>query len=188
MFALCSSLVGVISTNTSLDRETIPSFTIIIMAKDLGNPSRNSTTTLTVALVDANDNPPKFDPASLLGNVTEERPKGEFVTKLVATDPDSGRNSEIEYKLESNAQQFLKIDSQTGIVETNYRFDFEVQRNYSFKVIASDKGRLMVVKASSEYLYRTVSSVLNWPKLFLDYPLLIPCCHKKTSKEICDVW
>ncbi|XP_028398312.1 protocadherin Fat 4-like [Dendronephthya gigantea] len=131
---------GVITTTTSLDRETIPYFIINIMAIDGGNTSRNSTTTLTVTVLDANDNPPKFDPASLLGNVTEERPRGEFVTKLVATDPDSGINSEIEYKLESNARQFLNIDPQTGIIKTNQPFDFEVQRNYSFKVTASDKG------------------------------------------------
>ena len=129
-----------ISTIVALDREDIPSFTINIRAKDLGSPSRNSTTFLTVTVSDANDNFPEFDSASLSANVTEERPKGEFVTRLVAKDLDIGPNAEIEYKLDSNAKQFLKIDSQTGTVTTLVPFDFEVQRNHSFKVIASDKG------------------------------------------------
>lgn len=136
-------MAGVISTIVALDREAIPSFMINILAKDLGSPSRNSTALLAVTVLDANDNPPKLDPASLWANVTEERPKGEFVTRLVATDLDVGPNAEIEFKLDSNAKQFLEIDSQTGRVTTLVPFDFEVQRNHSFKVIASDKGRTL---------------------------------------------
>ena len=116
---------------------------INILAKDLGSPSRNSSTLLAVTVLDANDNPPKFDHASLWANVIEERPKGEFVTRLVATDLDVGPNAEIEFKLDSNAKQFLEIDSQTGRVTTLVPFDFEVQRNHSFKVTASDKGRTL---------------------------------------------
>lgn len=132
---------GVISTTVALDRESVPSFSVIVVAKDLGNPSRNSSTTLTVTVLDANDNPPKFDVPSLTANVTEERPPGQFVTRVVATDPDDGANAEIEYKLESNAKEFLNIDPKTGIVNTSARFDFEARRNYTFKVIASDKGK-----------------------------------------------
>jgi hypothetical protein len=100
-------------------------------------------------VLDANDNPPVFSHTPLRANVTEEI-KNQTVIKLVATDADDGPNAEIEYKLESNAKQFLVIDSQTGIVTTQVAFDFEAQRNHTFKVIASDKGRACLGKHAAQ--------------------------------------
>ena len=90
-----------------------------------------------------------FDLATLWANVTEEQPKGLFVTRVVANDADEGMNAEIEYKLQSNGKQFLKINSTTGVVTTLVLFDFEVQRNHTFKVTASDKGRIHVTIGAS---------------------------------------
>ena len=118
----------------------MPLISVNVFAKDLGTPSQNSTASLTVTVLDANDNAPKFDPNSLRANVTEEIPV-QYVTTVVATDADEGVNAEIEYHLESIATQFLEINSTTGVVTTKARFDFEVQKNHTFKVIATDKGR-----------------------------------------------
>jgi hypothetical protein len=112
----------------------------MVFAKDLGNPSQNSTALLNVTVLDANDNAPVFENMPLVANVTEEKPKGQFVIQLVAKDADEGANAIVEYELDSNAKQFLAIDSQRGNVSTTVSFDFEAQRNYSFKVTATDKG------------------------------------------------
>ena len=112
----------------------------MVFAKDLGNPSQNSTALLNVTVLDANDNAPVFENMPLMANVTEEKPKGQFVIQLVAKDADEGANAIVEYELDSNAKQFLAIDSQRGNVSTTVSFDFEAQRNYSFKVTATDKG------------------------------------------------
>lgn len=68
--------LGVITTLIPLDREKTSSYTLLVIAKDLGTPSLNATTPLIVNVSDINDNHPIFDPNSLHGNVTEER-KGE---------------------------------------------------------------------------------------------------------------
>jgi hypothetical protein len=112
----------------------------MVFAKDLGNPSQNSTALLNVTVLDANDNAPVFENMPLMANVTEEKPKGQFVIQLVAKDADEGANAIVEYELDSNAKQFLAIDSQRGNVSTTVSFDFEAQRSYSFKVTATDKG------------------------------------------------
>ena len=130
---------GVISTIVELDREKIPSFTVLVFAKDLGTPSRNATTSLTVTVLDANDNAPLLNNI-LYANVTEEKPKGQPVIQLVATDADDGANAIVEYDLEASAKQFLNISTKNGNVTTLVPFDFEAQRNYTFRVIASDKG------------------------------------------------
>lgn len=132
--------LGVITTLIPLDREKTSSYTLLVIAKDLGTPSLNATTPLIVNVSDINDNHPIFDPNSLHGNVTEERKGGEFVTRLVATDSDIGPNAEIVYSLDSFAQTFLHVHPLTGNVTTRGPFDFEMKRNYTFNVIASDKG------------------------------------------------
>ena len=124
-------------TTVPLDRENVSSYELIIEAKDLGIPSRNSTAVLYINVVDANDNAPGFILSSLHGNVTEEIPPGRFVKQIVATDKDEGLGSQIEYKLTTN---MLEIDPETGDIKTLVPFDYEKQQNHTFKVTASDKG------------------------------------------------
>ena len=142
---------GVISTIVELDREKIPSFIILVFVKDLGTPSRNATTSLTVTVLDANDNAPLLN-RTLYANVIEEKPKGQFVIQLVATDADDGANAIVEYDLETNAKQFLDISTKNGTVTTLVPFDFEAQRNYTFKVIASDKGNPSLSTTATLYI------------------------------------
>ena len=90
-------------------------------------------------VLDANDNPPSLD--TVIANVTEERPKGEFVTQIKAIDSDQGTNGEVEYSLNIRGNQSLKIDPKTGRITTKVKFDYEEQRNYTFEIIATDKGK-----------------------------------------------
>ncbi len=76
-----------------------------------------------------------------MANVTEEQPKGERVTQVIAIDPDQGRNGEVEYSLTIRGNQSLKIDPKTGVVTTRVKFDYEEQKNHTFQVIATDKGK-----------------------------------------------
>ena len=76
-----------------------------------------------------------------MANVTEEQPKGEYVTRVIAIDPDQGRNGEVEYSLTIRGNQSLKIDPKTGVVTTRVKFDYEEQKNHTFQVIATDKGK-----------------------------------------------
>jgi hypothetical protein len=91
-----------------------------------------------VNVLDLNDNSPRLD--TIVANVTEEKPKGEFVTRIVAIDPDQGRNGEVEYSLTIRGNQSLKIDAKTGDVITRVKFDHEEQKNDTFQIIATDKG------------------------------------------------
>lgn len=131
-------LKGVVKTTGPLDRELIPSFLITIEARDQGNPSRNSTALLQVNVLDANDNSPRLD--TVVANVTEEQPTGEFVTRIVAVDSDLGKNGEIKYSLTIRGEQSLRINPDTGEVTTRVKFDYEQKRNHTFKIIATDKG------------------------------------------------
>ena len=89
-------------------------------------------------VLDLNDNSPRLD--TIVANVSEEQPRGEFVTRIVAKDPDQGRNGEVEYSLTIRGNQSLKIDAKTGDVITRVKFDYEEQKNHTFQIIATDKG------------------------------------------------
>lgn len=114
----------------------------MIEASDLGSPNfRQSTVNLFVNVLDTNDNAPRFLLHSLQGNVTEEGPKEQFVTRIFAVDSDEGRNAEIEYKLATQrGEQILTIETQTGVIRTRVTFDYEQQKVHTFKVTAFDKG------------------------------------------------
>ena len=131
-------LIGIVETTKPLDREDVPSFLLTIEARDHGSPSRNSTVVLQVNVKDANDNSPRL--GTVIANVTEEQPKGIFVTRILATDPDLGESGEVEYNLTIRGNQWLNIDRKTGNVTTKVKFDYEAQRQHTFKVIATDKG------------------------------------------------
>uniref|UniRef100_A0A3B3Z8M5 Cadherin domain-containing protein n=1 Tax=Periophthalmus magnuspinnatus TaxID=409849 RepID=A0A3B3Z8M5_9GOBI len=81
---------GWISTRKDLDHETNPSYTFTVIAADLGEVvSLSSTTTVTVAVSDINDNPPKFLEQHYFGTVQESDPPGQVVAVLNTRDDDS---------------------------------------------------------------------------------------------------
>ena len=49
-----------LETTTSLDRETIDTYFVVIEAVDKGTPAQTGTVTLTVSVLDKNDNAPYF--------------------------------------------------------------------------------------------------------------------------------
>ena len=51
---------GRVKPKTTLDYETHQSFRFIVQAADGGAPTRTDTATVTVSLIDANDNRPVF--------------------------------------------------------------------------------------------------------------------------------
>lgn len=71
LFALDSSS-GWLTTLVPLDRETVPAYTLTVLATDNGTPQQTATATLHVRLIDYNDNPPLFaeEAYSATGNQT----------------------------------------------------------------------------------------------------------------------
>lgn len=51
---------GWISTLVLLDRETVPTYTLTVVATDGGTPSTSNSVSVKVHLIDYNDNPPRF--------------------------------------------------------------------------------------------------------------------------------
>ncbi len=65
---------GRITTRKSLDREEYDSFTLILMAKDRGNPPQSSSVQIFINVTDQNDNSPVFYPLHYYARVEESEP------------------------------------------------------------------------------------------------------------------
>ncbi|KAI4812223.1 hypothetical protein KUCAC02_023628, partial [Chaenocephalus aceratus] len=124
-----------------LDREAFqePRVELFLVGEDIGG--LNSSVPLTVTILDQNDNPPIFSPASFSVRLPENSPTGVVVTQLSATDADSGSNGWLAYRLESGAQDRFVVDSLSGTVLVgNTTLDREERGSYRLVVMATDRG------------------------------------------------
>ncbi|XP_074496791.1 protocadherin Fat 4-like [Sebastes fasciatus] len=77
---------GVISVNSSLDRELRPVYNLTVTATDNGSPPATGTTIVLVTIDDVNDNAPKLTFTE--AQVKENQPQGTIVARLNASDSD----------------------------------------------------------------------------------------------------
>uniref|UniRef100_A0A8C3AA79 FAT atypical cadherin 3a n=1 Tax=Cyclopterus lumpus TaxID=8103 RepID=A0A8C3AA79_CYCLU len=137
------SNTGWISTRKDLDHETNPSYTFTVVASDLGETlSLSGTTTVTVAVSDINDNPPKFLERNYFGSVQESDPPGEVVAVLNTRDDDSSAiNRQVSYHITGGNYRGVFA---LGLVQGEWKMyvkwplDREERDLYVINVTASD--------------------------------------------------
>ena len=81
---------GTIKTRSKLDYETKKSYTFSVTATDQGLGDSSGQTTVTVNVLDVNDNAPSFLDTPYIANVKESAGLGTHVIDVNATDSDSG--------------------------------------------------------------------------------------------------
>uniref|UniRef100_A0A8C2U2H3 Protocadherin 11 X-linked n=1 Tax=Coturnix japonica TaxID=93934 RepID=A0A8C2U2H3_COTJA len=129
-----------LETATFLDYESTREYAIKIVASDSGKPPLNQSAMLLIKIKDENDNAPVFTQPIIGLSIPENNAPGTQLTKISATDADSGRNAEISYILGSDAPPIFNLDRRTGILTAVRKLDREKQDRYSFTVLAKDNG------------------------------------------------
>ena len=154
---------GVIINKVGYDYELMHNFSVKVIASDGGSPSLSSETTLTVFINDINDNYPQFEFDSYGPFTLSEDAANHILTRVSATDRDSGANQDITYQLE-NGQGKFSIDTENGDVSLVSSLDREFTDFYTLTVKASDHG--VVRLTSSISLNVSVSDINdNYPQL-----------------------
>ncbi|KAM8732159.1 protocadherin gamma-C5-like isoform 2-T2 [Acanthopagrus schlegelii] len=128
----------------ALDRETQASFRLMLTAVDGGQPEKSGSTLLLIKILDVNDNAPVFDEpvkrVRLLENVT----RGTLVTKLNATDADSGSNGDISFLFSKytpeGVRSLFSVDPKSGELSVKGVVDYEKAAAYHITVQARDGG------------------------------------------------
>lgn len=108
---------GLITTKEFFDHETQSEYMFLVEAADSGVPSLSSTAKVMISVGDLNDNAPAFDQSSYHCTVTDQIERGQLVTKVSATDPDSTGAKDLRYAIiGGNDKQTFEIDERKGII------------------------------------------------------------------------
>ncbi|XP_055493537.1 protocadherin Fat 4, partial [Leucoraja erinacea] len=134
-----NSNTGEIFVVSSLDRETVPSYNMTIIAVDTRGGQTLGRTQLVIVVVDVNDNSPVL--VSTEGHVLENQPIGTKFGSLNAIDLDSPPNQgPFYYQLaDSNSSSFVTL-SPAGVLSTKIMFDRECVSDLFLPIIVQDSG------------------------------------------------
>nr|XP_014593474.2 protocadherin-23 isoform X1 [Equus caballus] len=132
---------GLLTTTCPLDYEIKTQHVLTLLALDDGVPALSSSQTLTITVLDVNDETPVFKQHLYEASVKENQNPGEFVTRVEALDRDSGINSKLQFEIMPGASFGLfEINPDTGEVVTTTTLDREVQEVFTFQVLVRDGG------------------------------------------------
>ncbi|XP_028384750.1 cadherin-10 isoform X2 [Phyllostomus discolor] len=137
---------GIIRTALpNMNRENREQYQVVIQAKDMGGQmgGLSGTTTVNITLTDVNDNPPRFPQNTVHLRVLESSPVGTAIGSVKATDADTGKNAEVEYRIiDGDGTDMFDIitekDTQEGIIIVKKPLDYESRRLYTLKVEAEN--------------------------------------------------
>ncbi|XP_059845912.1 protocadherin gamma-A10-like [Hypanus sabinus] len=139
-----SSDNGIIYSQRSFDYEQLKSFKIPVQARDAGSPSLYGNVTVNVIILDQNDNPPVISP-SFTNHSKTTMPRsaqpGFLVTRVVASDADSGQNARISYELlHATDPSLFKISHSSGEIRTIRRFKDGDATTQKLIILVKDNG------------------------------------------------
>ena len=134
---------GLIKTASLLDAENDSSVELVISAinpNSVGGIQRGSAT-VTISVLDTNDNAPVFQANETDVIFDENTPEGTVIYKVHATDADQGMNARISYSLSNQDSLPFEIDHFRGDIKLKHSLDYEtVRRDYHVVVRATDWG------------------------------------------------
>ncbi|XP_076860582.1 protocadherin beta-16-like [Brachyhypopomus gauderio] len=129
-----------------LDREKIPEYDITFTVKDRGNPPLFDNETVTLELLDVNDNVPQFPQTFYTIPVMENNAPGALLYSLTAIDPDLHENQYLVYFIiekeivNTSMSILFSINPENGNLYALKTFDYEIEKEFLFHIEARDSG------------------------------------------------
>ncbi|XP_031529421.2 cadherin EGF LAG seven-pass G-type receptor 1 [Vicugna pacos] len=133
---------GWITVCAELDREEVEQYSFGVEAVDHGSPPMSSSASVSITVLDVNDNDPMFTQPVYELRLNEDAAVGSSVLTLRALDRDA--NSVITYQLTGgNTRNRFALSSQSGggLITLALPLDYKQERQYVLAVTASDGMR-----------------------------------------------
>uniref|UniRef100_A0A673J4Q0 Cadherin domain-containing protein n=1 Tax=Sinocyclocheilus rhinocerous TaxID=307959 RepID=A0A673J4Q0_9TELE len=163
-----NTTTGVLVSTAVLDREQIGQYYLRIIAYDAGQFPRTSTSTLTITVLDVNDETPTFFPSIYNVSLYESVPRDYVVVRLNCTDNDAGLNAELSYFITGGNQDGkFSVGFRTGVVRTVVGLDRETQASYRLVIEAIDNGPAGGRRTGTATVYVEVLDVNDNRPIFL---------------------
>uniref|UniRef100_A0A8D2QA54 Cadherin-23 n=1 Tax=Zonotrichia albicollis TaxID=44394 RepID=A0A8D2QA54_ZONAL len=174
---IINSTSGLVTSTAVLDRERIPEYLLRVVASDAGTPAKSSTSTLTVKVLDVNDENPTFFPAVYNVSLPEDVARDFKVVRLNCTDADIGLNAELSYFITGGNQDGkFSVGFRDGVVRTVVSLDRETVASYTLILEAIDNGPTGNRRTGTATVYVTVLDVNDNRPIFLQssYEVSVP--------------
>ncbi|EDL76329.1 rCG49388, isoform CRA_b [Rattus norvegicus] len=132
--------------DSSLDRETVSTYDLVVTARDGGSPSLCATASVSVEVADVNDNAPAFAQPEHTVFVKENNPPGAHIFTVSAEDADAQENALVSYSLverrvgERLLSSYVSVHAESGKVFALQPLDHEELELLQFQVSAQDAG------------------------------------------------
>ena len=123
-----------------IDYEKTQEATLRIKAFDLGEPPLETSTTVTINILDLNDNAPVFNQLRYEASVPDNATVGtRLEVMIIVTDKDSGKNGAFDVSLSGIGARDFEID-ETGFVRVNQPPNKGILSSYHLTISAVDRG------------------------------------------------
>ncbi|XP_011380623.2 protocadherin alpha-4-like [Pteropus vampyrus] len=132
--------------DSTLDRESVANYELLVTAQDGGSPSLSATTRVSVEVADVNDNAPAFAQPEYTVFVKENNPPGCHIFTVSARDADAQENALVSYSLverrvgERALSSYVSVHAESGKVYALQPLDHEELELLQFQVSARDAG------------------------------------------------
>uniref|UniRef100_F6SWZ2 Cadherin domain-containing protein n=1 Tax=Monodelphis domestica TaxID=13616 RepID=F6SWZ2_MONDO len=167
-----NSETGVLYALRSFDYEQFRDMQLRVIARDSGNPPLSSNVSLTLFILDQNDNAPEIlyptlptDGSTGVELAPRSAEPGYLVTKVVAVDGDSGKNAWLSYRLlKATEPGLFSVGLHTGEIRTTRAFHDKDSLKQSLVVAVTDNGEPRLSATVSV----TVAVADNIPEILSD--------------------
>ncbi|CAL8086115.1 unnamed protein product [Calicophoron daubneyi] len=133
-----------LTSSRPVDREIQSEVRVTLRCRDHGIRSQSTTELLTVYIIDVNDNAPKFPNKHYIFQIPEGKDIGQVIGRLMAFDPDFGRNSQLSYSIGWSANEQgpnpFSLNSKGELLARSILDRESRPEGYQFTVIAEDGG------------------------------------------------
>ncbi|XP_028820556.1 protocadherin-15b isoform X2 [Denticeps clupeoides] len=146
-----SGIARYLTLQKAVDREEQQSYVFTMMASD--GVQESGPVSVSITVIDANDNTPTFPNASYSIDVFTDMLPGETVLRLTAIDKDQGSNGLVTYRILAGAQGSFMIDASTGVIAVVPNINLTVGRSYALTVEAMDNGPVTQTRSSITTVY-----------------------------------
>ena len=155
-----------------LDRESVDSYRVQLIAFDGGLPPRSGSITIDIQVLDVNDNNPQFENQTYHVTVKENVKLKSVVIRVRAHDTDIGANGAVTYRFASKTLRMLgqlfSINQTNGDISVTGNLDYEESSTYTLTVLAQDKNPDSL--AQTTVIISVVDLNDNAPKIKLNDP------------------
>ncbi|KAL5011913.1 hypothetical protein ScPMuIL_010464 [Solemya velum] len=143
------------------------SYEMVVIARDHGDPQRNSQAKVIINILDTNNNAPSIKVRILSGTthalVSENATIGANIVHIEASDGDSGSNGEVDCSIQSDHFEIKPMQINQYTVTILKRLDREKEAQYNITIFCQDRGTPSL-SSSSEFVVDILDENDNTPE------------------------